>query len=239
MAVLVLVHGSSSGGWSWKHVTPHLRAAGHEVYTPTLTGLGERSHLLSPEVNLSLHIQDIVNVLFYEDLRDVILVGQSYGGMVITGVAEQVAERIKQLVYLDAFIADDGESAFSIVPSIRDNWEKTFDVLNGVRVKTPWGREFLTRVWGIADPAELSRMEERDSPMPLATCEEPIHLPENHAAQLPRSFIRCTQSNLIQFAEKAKALGLDYHELDASHVSMHTEPRALAELLNQIAASSA
>lgn len=82
MATVVLVHGSSSGGWAWKHVTPHLRAAGHDVCTPTLTGLGERAHLLSPAVNLSLHIQDIVNVLFYEDLSEVILVGQSYGGMV-------------------------------------------------------------------------------------------------------------------------------------------------------------
>src|ERR687897_2535380 len=99
MATFVLVHGSSSGGWAWKRVSPHLRASGHDVYAPTLTGLGERVHLLSPDVNLSLHIQDIANVLFYEDLRDVILVGQSYGGMVITGVAEQAAERIRQLVY--------------------------------------------------------------------------------------------------------------------------------------------
>src|SRR5580700_2534506 len=100
-ATYVLVHGGGHGGWCWQRVVPLLRAAGHEVYTPTLTGLGERSHLLRPDIDLDTHIADVVGVLRYEDLTDVILVGHSYGGMVITGVADRALARIGQLVYLD------------------------------------------------------------------------------------------------------------------------------------------
>ena len=102
MATFVLVHGAWHGGWCWKKVAPLLRSAGHEVYTPTLTGLGERDHLLTRDIGLDTHIQDIVNVLEYEELTQVVLVGHSYGGMVVTGVAERAHERLRQLVYLDA-----------------------------------------------------------------------------------------------------------------------------------------
>src|SRR5690242_2869175 len=107
MATYVLVPGAWLGGWCWQRVTPLLRAAGHEVYTPTLTGLGERVHLGSPETDLDTHIQDIVNVLVYEDLRDVVLLGHSYSGMVVTGVADRVPDRLSQLVYLDAIVPND------------------------------------------------------------------------------------------------------------------------------------
>src|SRR5688572_12471656 len=110
MATFVLVHGGWDGGWAWRSVAKDLQAAGHEVFTPTLTGSGERVHLASPEIGLDTHIQDIVNVLRFENLSDVLLVGHSYGGMVITGVAEQMPERIDQLIYLDAFAPRDGES---------------------------------------------------------------------------------------------------------------------------------
>jgi pimeloyl-ACP methyl ester carboxylesterase len=109
MATFVIAHGAWSSGWAWKKMRPLLRAAGHEVFTPSYTGLGERSHLATPEVGLDTHIQDVVNVLFYEDLSDVILVGHSYGGMVATGVADKASERIKKVVYLDAFVPKDGQ----------------------------------------------------------------------------------------------------------------------------------
>ena len=104
MATFVLVHGGWAGGWQWREVASLLRAAGHDVFTPTLTGLGERVHLASPDVGLDTHIQDILMVLEYEELRDVILVGYSYSGMVITGVAERAPERLAHLVYLDAYV---------------------------------------------------------------------------------------------------------------------------------------
>ena len=103
MTTFVLIHGAWHGGWCWKKVSPILREAGHETYSPTLTGLGERSHLLSRDIDLNCHIQDVVNVLEYKGLKDVVLVGHSYAGMVITGVADRCPERLAQLVYLDAF----------------------------------------------------------------------------------------------------------------------------------------
>src|SRR5262249_25490134 len=104
MAAFVLVHGASHGGWCWKKIAPPLRAPGQEVYAATLTGLGGRAHLLSREVGLDTHIEDIINVLVYEELSTVVLVGHSYGGMVITGVAERMPERVRHLVYLDALV---------------------------------------------------------------------------------------------------------------------------------------
>ena len=110
MATYVLVHGAWHGGWCWNRVAPLLRDKGHDVYTPTLTGLGERVHLATPEVDLSTHVTDVVNVIEFEDLRNVVLMGHSYGGQVITGVAGAIPERIGQLVYLDASLPNDGES---------------------------------------------------------------------------------------------------------------------------------
>ncbi|MDB5411135.1 MAG: hypothetical protein JWL84_6047 [Rhodospirillales bacterium] len=116
MATFVLVHGAWHGGWCYGRVAKMLRAAGHEVYTPTLTGVGERAHLAGISITLTTHVQDIVNVIEYENLSDVILCGHSYGGMVITGVAAAVGERIRTLFYLDAFLPEDGQSLFDQLP---------------------------------------------------------------------------------------------------------------------------
>src|SRR5215831_12178138 len=118
MAIFVLVHGAWFGGWCWQKVIPFLEAAGREVYAPSLTGLAERASELSPDVGLETHIQDIVGLLKEKNLNGVILVGHSYGGMVITGVVDQVPERIAHLVYLDTFVPRDGESMTSISPLV-------------------------------------------------------------------------------------------------------------------------
>ena len=118
-ASFVLVHPAWFGGWCWLKVAAILRSRGLEAYTPTLTGLGERDHLLDPSIDLARHISDVVKVLEFEDLQGVILVGNSSGGMVITGVAESVPERIAQLVYLDAFVPEDGQSLVSLLPPER------------------------------------------------------------------------------------------------------------------------
>jgi pimeloyl-ACP methyl ester carboxylesterase len=239
MATFVLVHGSTSGGWCWRWTAADLRAAGHLVYTPSLTGLGERAHLLSPAVNLSTHIRDIADLLFYEDLRDVVLVGASYGGMVITGVAEHAADRLARLVYLDAFIPEDGESCFSIIPGIRDRWAATTTTFDGIPVKLPDGADFLAQTWGITDPATQAWIVARSVPMPLATCVEPIHLPANRAAQLPRSYIHCAPNGMAQPARKARECGMDYHEIQTGHVAMLSAPHEVAALLLRIAGDAA
>src|SRR5438067_1949693 len=102
MATIVVCHGAWSAGWAWRKLRPLMRAAGHELYTPTYTGLGERYHLATPQVDLSTHIQDIASVIEFEDLREVVLIGHSYGGMVATGVADRLSERMRQVIYLDA-----------------------------------------------------------------------------------------------------------------------------------------
>ena len=116
MANFVLVHGAWIGGWCWRPNAQALRKAGHEVFTPTLTGLGERSHLMNPGINLDTHIADIVNVFKHEELSDVVLVGHSYGGMVVTGVADALADKIRSLVYLDAFVPESGQALVDLAP---------------------------------------------------------------------------------------------------------------------------
>src|SRR5438874_2803985 len=114
MRTYVLVHGAWGGNHSWRDFAPILWARGHEVFAPSLTGLGERVHLGGPQTDLSTHIQDVVNCIEYQDLHDVVLVGHSYGGMVVTGVADRLPDRIRRLVYLDALLPDSGESVMSI-----------------------------------------------------------------------------------------------------------------------------
>ncbi len=114
MAGFLVVHGAWSSAFAWRKMRPLLRAAGHELYTPSLTGLGERIHLASPLIDLELHVEDIVQALFHEDLRDVHLIGHSYGGMVATGVADRAPERIRQIIYLDAFVPRAGQSVFDL-----------------------------------------------------------------------------------------------------------------------------
>ena len=116
MSTFLVVHGAWTGGWSWKKMRPLMRARGHEVFTPTLTGVGDRAHLARPEIDLSVHVEDILGVLAIEDLRDVILVGHSYGGMVATGVADRARDRVAHLIYLDAFVPKDGQSLSDLVP---------------------------------------------------------------------------------------------------------------------------
>lgn len=236
MATYVLVHGASAGGWMWKQMRSYLQAAGHEVYTPTLTGLGERIHLASPNVNLDTHIQDVVNVLVYEDLWDVILVGGSYGGMVITGVADQVPERLQQLAYLDAFAPHDGEALVDIGAPDDGAFELP-TLSHGVRAAARDGQWQLPS--GRADP--------RMAPYLIATWTQPIQL-RRPSGTVPRTFIRCTRFELTPTvspdletsAERARTEpDWRYYELAAGHNAALAAPRETAELLlNLVAANS-
>ncbi len=140
MTTFVLIAGGNLGGWVWRRVRRLLESAGHAVYAPTLTGLGERAHLIRPEIDLHVHIRDVLGVLEYEDLRDVVLVGHSYGGMVITGVADRVSDRLAQLVYLDADVPRHGESEFDLLtPEERAEYEEAASARGeGWRVPPPF-----------------------------------------------------------------------------------------------------
>jgi len=233
MADYVLVHGAWHGGWCWKRVTPLLRAAGHEVFTPTLTGLGERRHLMSPDIGLETHIQDILGVLAYEDLHDVILVGHSYSGMVVTGVAYRVPDRVAELVYLDAFVPEDGKALVDYQPpQTRELFmEKTRTEGEGYKLPALIPPE----AFGITDEADLAWVRPRMDPHPFKTKLDPVRLADPRGAGIPRTFIRCTDPADPPFAQFAQRVRSDgswrYLELATGHGAMITKPRELADLL--------
>jgi pimeloyl-ACP methyl ester carboxylesterase len=230
MATFVVIHGAWSAGWAWKKMRPLLRAAGHEIFTPSLTGVGERSHLAGPDVGVETHVQDIVNVLFYEDLSDVILIGHSYGGMVATAVADRASERIRRVVYLDAFVPQDGQSLASLAPSGRaaqpptsaDDWQVEPN-------PTPPDTSPEDRTW----------IMERRGAQSRKTFVEPVHL-TGAIDQLPRTYIYCLQpgpgDHFHQFRARARSEpGWQYQEIDATHNPHITVPDRLAEILLGIA----
>ena len=192
----VLVHGAWAGGWAWKRVAPLLRARGHEVFTPTLTGLGERVHLARPEVNLDTHIQDIVNLLVYEDLDDAVLVGWSYSGMVVSGVLDRVPDRLTHAVYLDADVPRDGESDFDVSgQEFREEMERSAK-LSGEGWRASMGdTEAIAaffRPW-LPDP-EMNRWvagKLASSGQPIETFRQPVRLANPAADSVARTFIRC------------------------------------------------
>jgi pimeloyl-ACP methyl ester carboxylesterase len=230
MATFVLIHGTSHGGWCWQKVRSLLRAAGHEVFSPTLTGLSDRSHLVDCGVNLTTHITDVTKLLFCEDLSDVILVGHSYAGMVITGLAAKVPERLRQLIYLDAYLPDEGQSELDLWPeAMRAEILADAEALHGLR--PPPSAAFL----GISDSALAEWVNARLTPQPLATYTEPVPYGNAQSAALPRVYIACTAGATTglfgPFAEKARAKGWNVPEIATGHDAMLTAPRELADLL--------
>ena len=238
MAIYVLVHGGGGGGWVWGRMAPWLRAAGHEVYTPTLTGVGERSHLLRPDTDLETHIADILGVLKYEDLHDVILVGHSYGGMVITGVADRAADRVGQLVYLDAATPLNGESLVDLSPDLMELARRDVRVENGVEVVLGPDTQ-ATRQVGSRDADIVGWKAGRQTPHPWITFAQPLRLDNPQAvARIARTNINCLSTLRMRPKDKLqRALTADrVWEIDTTHDLMITEPRKVAEMLLSLAA---
>jgi pimeloyl-ACP methyl ester carboxylesterase len=239
----VLVHAAWHGGWCWKKVAPLLRARGYDVFTPTLTGLGDRAHLAHPLVGLDTHVEDVANLLEYEDLRGAILVGHSNGGTLITAVAERVPERLAHVVYLDAFVPEDGQATIDLITFPREAWE--------TRVRTeghgwlipslqpvPWD-QFVRDVWRITDDVDRRWLVSRLRPTPFKTFTDPVRRRHPAAAKLARTYIRCRQHpspRFDGFADMArKTPGWRSRDLDAAHEPFVTAPRELTELLLEAA----
>lgn len=234
MAIFVLVHGTGCGGWVWQNLVPILHAGGHEVYTPTLTGLADRNHLLRCGVNLSTHITDVVNLIFYEDLSNVILVGNSYAGMVITGVATKIPERLKLLVYLDAYLPDDGQSEADLLPAeVLAARQADAAEHGGLTQPPPPG------IFGVTDPALVDWIKARMTQHPFDTYTEPVPAGNVRSAAIPRIFIHCTGNPpttpdlFSRFADKARVKGWQVNELAEGHLAMLTAPQEVAEILRQ------
>jgi pimeloyl-ACP methyl ester carboxylesterase len=230
MATYVFVAGGGLGGYVWKKVATRLRLRRHEVYTPTLTGLGERAHLASAQINLETHIQDLVGVLEYEDLYDVLLVAHSYAGMVTTGVAERLPGRIARLIYLDALVPCDGQALLDVIGPF---WRARFEELvltQGEGWKLP----------SLAERSLTQGSQVKTSAQPFATMQQALPVQNPAARRIPRTFIYCTQSgwsaeHIAPMAARAQTEGWDYHELAADHMAMVTEPKALTEMLLELA----
>ncbi|HEX5140355.1 MAG TPA: alpha/beta hydrolase [Dehalococcoidia bacterium] len=233
MTTYVLVHGAWSGAHTWRKVRPLLRAAGHEVFTPSLTGLGERVHLSSPQVRLSTHVQDVVNMLEFEDLRDVVLLGYSYGGMVVTGALEYIADRVAHLVYLDAFVPPDGQSLFS---------------MTGQNPEMHFGQDWLVPPMPrtFDDPAEAEWATPRRTPHPRACFTEPVRLAQPlEQYDFTRTYIKATippraaeggNESFWVAAEHARNSALwRYAEIETNHMIANNKPEELTELLLELA----
>jgi pimeloyl-ACP methyl ester carboxylesterase len=227
MATFMLVHGSFHGGWCWQKVARLLRQAGHEVYTPTLTGLGERSHLATPQTGLETHIQDILQVFEYEDLNNVVLVGHSYSGLVNSSVAEHIPQRLSRLIYLDAFIPHDGQSAFDLMPGMEEQWAQLAATDGDGWLVPPMPPVAL----GITNRADAAWVQSRLTPMPLLTHQQRVHLNSSQARQIRRTYILCIQFGFQATGREAQSLGWDYFELDTGHDAMITMPEELAQTL--------
>jgi pimeloyl-ACP methyl ester carboxylesterase len=233
MATFLVAHGAWTAGWGWKKMHPLMQAAGHRLVTPTLTGLGERVHLATPEVNLETHIQDVLGVLHYEDLRDVILIGHSYGGMVATGVADRARDRVDRLVYLDAFLPGDGQSLFDLQPAeAQANFREQAKTVGGWRIP-PMGMPADT------PPDDFAWSNPRRVPQPLKCFEQKLHL-QNGPLTLPRSYIWCCNTaphNFQRFYDRVEGQpGWRRYALDCTHNPHITVPGMLNDLLGRVAA---
>ena len=239
MATYVLVPGGAHGGWCYRYVAEILRASGHDVYTPTLTGVGERSHLLGPDIDLDLHITDVVAVLHYEDLRDTILVGHSYGGMVITGVGDRAPDRVGHIVYLDAATPVNGESLADIAAPLMDAARRTARVVDGVELVLFPGTEPMPN-YGVTEPDDIAWMAERLTPHPWKCFEQPLRL-TNEAAlwDIPQTHIVCTSTLAFRDPARMERAAGRVWDVDTGHDLMITEPAAVAELLLRVASNVA
>lgn len=236
MKTYVLVHGGGHGGWCYQSVARILRAAGEETYAPTMTGCGERAHLLRPDIDLDFHINDIVRVLEFEDLRDVVLVGHSYGGMVITGVADRAADRIGHLVYLDAATPENGQSLVDVAGPMMAAARQGARVVDGVELVLFPGTDPL-HFYGVKDPKQIAWMKSKLTPHPWKCFEQKLEL-KNEAVvrKILQSHIVCTSTlGGRQVAElKARSNGR-FWDIDTGHDLMITKPEAVAELLLRLA----
>ena len=233
MATFMLVHGSSCGGWVWNKIAPTLRLAGNDVFTPTLSGVSDRSHLANCDIDLNTHATDVINLIINEDLSQVVLVGHSYAGMVITAVAEKIPERLSRVVYLDAYLPENGQSELDLWPKSMRR-EIMSDEIAKKGFRQPPTAEFL----GVSDPRLAEWINVRLTPHPMACYTQPVQVTNPLSAALQHTFILCTAGPTTPvfstFAQRAKNKGWQVNEMPTGHLVMFTMPVELAQLLQNL-----
>jgi len=233
LTTYVLVHGAWHSGRAWDRVVPLLETAGHRGHAPTLTGYGDQAHLLGPEVGLDTHVDDVVRLIEDEDLTDVVLVGHSYAGLVISSVANRVPERIGRLVFLDAMVPEDGETAADVIPFSQALIDQALASESGWRVpplpETPAG------LFGVTDPDDVAWLRGMLSDQPVLCLQQPAHLDNPAVKAIPRTHIHCTVGKPEGIERRAVPASDEVFELATGHDCMITMPRELTELLLKLA----
>ena len=238
MSSFVLVHGAWHGSWCWKRVRTRLQAQGHEVFTPTLTGVADRSHLLSRAINLETHIQDVVNLIRWEELTDIVLCGHSYGGCVISGVADRMPEHIRALVYLDAFVLEDGENQMQHLTEMQSRQfrEGVKNLGEGWKVPPIPAAVFNVNV------ADREWVDRQCTMQPIGTMQQPLSLTGGIQKIKNVTFILATGytagSPFPPFYEKAKVKGWKTRTVPCGHDVMLDLPEELTTLLVEARSSS-
>ncbi len=228
----VLVHGAFHGGWCWQPVASVLRAAGHQVFTPTQTGLGERSHLMSSAITMETFVADIVNVIMFEELHDVVLVGHSYGGRTISGVVDRIPERVRKLVFIDAGLAPDGGSRLDTMPAdARDaRIQSSMEFDGGISVPPPPAARF-----GMSDPAQVAWVEQLLTPQPLSVERSGLPLTSTLGNGRPATYVHCIAPALDVTAASAEYArsrhDWRFREFAAGHNAIVTHADEMANLL--------
>jgi len=238
MSTFVLVHGAWHGSWCWKRVRTALQAQGHEVFTPTLTGVADRSHLLSRAVDLETHIQDVVNLIRWEELTDIVVCGHSYGGCVISGVADRLPERIRALVYLDAFVLEDGENQMQHLSEVRYQ-----QFLEGAKnAGDGWKVPPIPAAAFNVNAADREWVDRQCTMQPLAALQQPLRLTGGLEKVRNISFILATgftdDSPFPPFYAKAKARGWRTRTVPCGHDVMLDLPEQLTSLLVDASSNS-
>jgi pimeloyl-ACP methyl ester carboxylesterase len=235
----VLAHGSCHGGWCWKRVADRLRGKGHTVYTPSYTGMGDRVHLLRKEITIETFVEDLVQVIQSDELTQVVLVGHSFGGIPITGVADRLPDRLAHLVYLDSVVLESGKHAFSVYPpaEAEARIKAAEQATNGLAVPVP---QQLPAVWGLGkegDP-DYDWVRRRLSPHPLHSYTTALTLRAPVGNNLPRTYVHCTQPSHPALEESRRLVrswaGWQWVDLAAPHDAMITHPDAVVDLLLRV-----
>ncbi|MEV7425801.1 MULTISPECIES: alpha/beta fold hydrolase [unclassified Streptomyces] len=237
MSTYVLVHGAWHSGQSWERVAPLLTSAGHRVLAPSLTGYGDQAHLLGPEVGLETHVDDIVRLIVEEDLTEVVLVGHSYAGLVISSAANQVPDRIAHLVYLDAMVPEDGESATDVMPMTQALIDLAVNSESGWRVPPLLEMPSSAGLFGVTDPADVAWLRTMLSDQPVRCLQQPVRLDNPAVNAIPRTHIHCTVGVPEGMARRPvpaiqpNGTPAQVWELPTGHDCMITMPVELTELL--------
>ena len=237
MSTFLLVHGAWHSGRAWERVAPLLESAGHRVLAPSLTGYGDKAHLLGPEVGLDTHVEDVVTLIEDEDLTDVVLVGHSYAGLVISSAANQVPDRIAHLVYLDAMVPEHGETAVDVMPVTQSLIDLAARSDSGWRVPPLPEQPPPFGLFGVTDPADVAWLRTMLSDQPVRCLQQPVRLDNPAVNAIPRTHIHCVgakPAGLVRRpvpALQPNGSPAQVWELPTGHDCMVTMPAELSELL--------